>query len=212
MCRRNVADLRSSPPARVRKAMELLLDAFDYSCDLRVPLSEFALSVHSLRRHEVADIDIRWLISRGFVEYLGDDAFPQPGTLLPNLLQIVLSKPGVLYAQQLLEQEQRSVQDREVPEWDPLQRELRFANQLIKRFRVPAPNQECVLGAFQEDVWPLRIDDPIPPSHSIDPRRRLHDTIVALNRGQVRDGIRFRGDGTGTGICWHCDSTGLSRQ
>jgi hypothetical protein len=67
---------------------------------------------------------------------------------------------------------------------------------------VPAANQEVVLAALEEQGWPGRIDDPLPPSHNTDPRTRLHDTIKALNRNQVKRLPSFQGGGTGRGVIW----------
>lgn len=90
----------------------------------------------------------------------------------------------------------------EVPCWDPDRKELTFRGVLIKRFRLPSPNQETVLMAFQEDGWPVRIDDPLPPSYQTSTKSRLHDTIKNLNRHQKTPLIRFCGDGTGEGVRW----------
>jgi hypothetical protein len=88
------------------------------------------------------------------------------------------------------------------PRWDHQRRQLCMGAQLVKEFKLPSPNQETVLMAFEEESWPARIDDPLPPVAHLDPRRRLHDTIKALNRKQKRYLIRFRGDGSGEGIRW----------
>ncbi len=89
-----------------------------------------------------------------------------------------------------------------VPVWDRDRQELRLGKTIIKQFKVPAPNQELVLASFQEDAWPVRIDDPLPPNVEIDPKRRLHDTINSLNRNQKQNLIRFMGDGRGQGVRW----------
>ncbi|WP_146118485.1 hypothetical protein [Blastopirellula marina] len=81
-------------------------------------------------------------------------------------------------------------------------RKLLFDQQLVKRFKWPAVNQEMVLCAFQEEGWPERIDDPLPPQAEQDPKRRLADTIKCLNRKQENHLIHFHGDGTGQGIVW----------
>lgn len=91
---------------------------------------------------------------------------------------------------------------RHFPKWDSVRRELRMGGQVVKHFRVPAPNQERVLAAFEEESWPPRIDDPLPPEPELDPKRRLHATINSLNGRQKKRRIRFVGDGTGEGICW----------
>jgi hypothetical protein len=91
---------------------------------------------------------------------------------------------------------------RVVPHWDADLQELRVNGLIVKQFKVPAPNQEMVLAAFQEEGWPARIDDPLPPQADQDPKRRLHDTIVSLNRTHKHRLIRFMGDGSGEGVRW----------
>jgi hypothetical protein len=88
------------------------------------------------------------------------------------------------------------------PHWDRARFELRFGDSLVKRFRLPAPNQKRILAAFEEEHWPPRIDDPLPPHPEIDSKRRLHHTLIALNRNQKQRLIQFHGDGTGQGVCW----------
>ena len=53
------------------------------------------------------------------------------------------------------------------PEWDAMYRELRVGRCVIKVYKVPSPNQEAVLEAFQEEGWPHRIDDPLLPQEEI---------------------------------------------
>jgi hypothetical protein len=89
-----------------------------------------------------------------------------------------------------------------VPHWNADRRELCWGGHVVKQFASPAVNQETILGAFEEDGWPSRIDDPLPPHPGHDQKHRLHDTIKCLNRGQVNHLLRFRGDGTGEGILW----------
>ncbi|EMI16754.1 hypothetical protein RMSM_06318, partial [Rhodopirellula maiorica SM1] len=86
-----------------------------------------------------------------------------------------------------------------IPTWDPQRRQLRFNGVAVKEFRWTAHNQEAVLSAFQEEDWPARIDDPLPPHAEQDSKRRLSDTIKCLNRKQVNPILHFRGDGTGEG-------------
>jgi hypothetical protein len=89
-----------------------------------------------------------------------------------------------------------------VPKWDPDRRELRLGHQVVKQFRAPAMNQQTILAAFEEENWPPRIDDPLPPDPELEPKRRLHATINSLNGRQKNALIRFVGDGTGEGIRW----------
>jgi hypothetical protein len=88
------------------------------------------------------------------------------------------------------------------PLWDADLHRLTFAGKLVKEFKTPAPNQQLILGVFQEEGWPARIDDPLSPSPDLDPKRRLHETITGLNRHQKNRLLRFSGDGTGLGIRW----------
>ncbi len=90
----------------------------------------------------------------------------------------------------------------DAPRWDGLRRELLVDGQVVKRFRVPAPNQIAVLAAFQEEGGPPQVFDPLPPEGDQNPKRRLQETIKALNGHRLAPIIRFRGDGTGQGVLW----------
>ena len=89
-----------------------------------------------------------------------------------------------------------------LPFWNG--KELWFKDRVVKRFRRLAQNQQTVLAVFQEEGWPERIDNPIPANDICDAQSRLHDTIKSLNRNHIPDPspLRFRGDGTGTGVVW----------
>ena len=95
------------------------------------------------------------------------------------------------------------------PTWDRDRRELRVAGLVVKQFRLPSPNQERIIIAFEEESWRPRIDDPLPPCMDIVPQQRLHSTIKSLNRNQVHRLITFMGDGTGRGIRWELTSAAL---
>jgi len=88
------------------------------------------------------------------------------------------------------------------PVWDQQRRELRHDNQIVKRYRVPAPNQELILQAFQEEGWPHCIDDPLPPNKACDVKGRLLATIKSLNRNQIAALILFHGNGRGFQVYW----------
>jgi hypothetical protein len=91
----------------------------------------------------------------------------------------------------------------EAPIWDAARRRLSLAGRVVKQFRQPAVSQERILDAFQEDGWPPRIDDPLPPNGSTQtPQDRLHDAIKALNAHQLEAHIHFYRDGTGHGVGW----------
>jgi len=88
------------------------------------------------------------------------------------------------------------------PRWDAVRRELSLAGLIVKRFRVPARNQETILSVFEEEGWAEHIQDPLPVTHDIDAPTRLHDAINRLNRCQINPLLRFHGDGKGTGVFW----------
>ncbi len=88
------------------------------------------------------------------------------------------------------------------PMWDSDSRELRICGRIVKLFKWKAANQERVLAAFEEEGWPECIDDPLPPSENVNPKRRLHDTIKCLNRNQLCKLVRFHGNGNGEGVIW----------
>lgn len=89
-----------------------------------------------------------------------------------------------------------------IPIWDSDRRVLRYDGVVVKHFKWVAVNQQAILGAFEEDGWPPRIDDPLPPHGEQDSKRRLADTIKCLNRKQCHAVLHFRGDGTGEGVFW----------
>ena len=148
-----------------------------------------------LRERELDDLVALGLIKRrDRCEFEPDAAIPNPysltgpGAVVINRLSVTLG----------------SFLNRPIPRphWDASRRELRLGVTILKRFRRPAPNQELILTAFEEQDWPERIDDPLPHSRQVDPRHRLHETIKSLNQGLKSGVIHFGGDGTGKGVLW----------
>jgi hypothetical protein len=89
-----------------------------------------------------------------------------------------------------------------IPYWNQDKRVLYVGQQIVKQYRVPSPNQEAILRAFEEEGWPHHIDDPLRIQAEHEPKCRLHFTIHRLNQSQKPRLVRFFGDGTGEGICW----------
>jgi hypothetical protein len=89
-----------------------------------------------------------------------------------------------------------------LPNWDSERRLLSLNSQVIKQFKWKALNQEMILATFEEEGWPPRIDDPLPPKPNQNSKRRLSDTIKCLNRHQKNSLVHFRGDGTGEAVIW----------
>ena len=83
-----------------------------------------------------------------------------------------------------------------VPRWDAEMRNLWFGNDLIKRYRQRPGPQETVLEAFQKAGWPEAIADPLlhdSMKKALDPRRRLRDTILALNKNHKKTSVIYFG-------------------
>jgi hypothetical protein len=116
---------------------------------------------------------------------------------------VLLERLGELAPAVLLEaMRAAAVSTADIPHWDSRRRVLSVGGQTVKRYHVPAPNQEAVLDAFQREGWPDRIDDPLPFQAGRDSKNRQHFTINRLNQNQQQQLIRFFGDGTGEGVCW----------
>jgi hypothetical protein len=163
---------------------------------------------------------LRWLLGGGYVEH-GVEAtvpgarhrvFRPVGSLaLPEGACFVLTERGVGLARAVEERPPGEPEPASgapasspagTPHWDQELRELRCGELLVKEFRRPAPNQELILAAFEEEGWPPQIDDPLPRGLNRNARQRLHDAIIRLNRKQQHRLILFRGDGLGKGVRW----------
>jgi hypothetical protein len=85
------------------------------------------------------------------------------------------------------------------PYWNDETSELHWNGEVIRRIRNRKTGEELllILKAFEEEGWPHRIDSPISESPNV---RRLGDRLKSLNTGLSQ--IRFRADGSGTGIVW----------
>jgi hypothetical protein len=214
---------------RLELALVMMREAYDYALRLQRPVWDFAVEIASLRRHGLSNSDLRWLVCRGILDHRAEvDApdrenriFLHTGSLtFKKRTCFVLTKLGVEIADGI---DDRHAADDPlslgpdgaadtallasscppmVPEWDRERQELRVNGELVKQFKVPAPNQELILAAFQEEGWPPRIDDPLPPHVEQNRKRRLRDTISALNRCQKRRLIHFIADGHGEGTRW----------
>jgi hypothetical protein len=205
----------SAPFQRSHLALQLLYDACVYAQQLDRVYWDFAEEIDSLRQHGLTNGDLRWLVCNGFVEHgreitqrgqEGRKFHRDSGLYFSSETCFVLTEQGASYASRCLnapvDDSDNDPNESRIPVWDRDRQELRVGLAIVKQFKVPARNQETILAAFQEEDWPVFIDDPLPMHPEIDPKRRLHDTINSLNRNQKSDVIRFRGNGSGQGIRW----------
>jgi hypothetical protein len=208
---------------KLRAAFAVLLEAFDYAVDTRSDYWEFAVSIGHFHELGLNETDLRWFVRKMYVHHArevtvqgvnGREFRPTGDLTFCKRTCFVLTDSGVSMARLLLEKATEDTQcdplsaSKEsrfgtlVPVWNANTRELRIDGKVVKRFKWYAMNQEIVLSSFQEEGWPLRIDDPLPPQPEQDSKRRLSDTIKCLNRKQINELIHFRGDGTGEGVVW----------
>ncbi|HET6884404.1 MAG TPA: hypothetical protein VFI31_29900 [Pirellulales bacterium] len=218
-------------PARLAHAIALLLESYNYAQDVGCSVWEFALEIDAFEALGLTASDWRWLCYKGFVDHAQERtrfdekerSFRHRGVLrLTCRTCFILTNAGEQFARQLLTHGAAPSAPVNLPEvcsterlkcdlngtsqtaptWDRDRQQLRLGGAIVKEFKLPAPNQETILAAFQEENWPPRIDDPLSPHGEVDPKRRLHDTITSLNRNQKQPLIRFLGDGSGQGVRW----------
>jgi hypothetical protein len=201
------------------RAAALLLEAHRLALDLGCDPWEFAVEIGELRATGLTNNALRWLLHKGYVRHAAE-VYDQgiqgrtfrsaDGLCFDAAICFMLTEAGLSFAEaRVVSSSARPAEYSSpgpargiLPVWDPDRQELRVGGTVVKRFKVPAPNQEIVLASFQEEGWPVRIDDPLPPMAGLEPKRRLHETITSLNRNHKRRLIHFHGDGSGQGVLW----------
>jgi hypothetical protein len=133
-----------------------------------------------------------------------------PQVTLSALAAVAADTPALATARRAAYEAKRPAAPALNPHWNVTRRELSLGGRIVKRFRVPARNQERILSVFEEAGWAEHIQDPLPATYDIDAPTRLHDAINRLNRCQINPLLRFRGDGRGTGVLWELRQPNLS--
>jgi len=230
------------PENRASTALRHLAEAAGFARELGRDPWDFAVEIQTFRALGLTNNDFRWLVCKGLVAHqqevteVGDThrVFQSDRALsFSEKTCFVLSPAGLAYigtglslfeppalngvheAADLSPLASRNGNGKDstlVPKWDRERQELRVGNLVVKQFKVPALNQERILAAFEEEGWPVVIDDPLPPHPEQDPKRRLHDTIISLNRNQKHPLIHFLGNGNGQGIRWRLSPGQNARQ
>ena len=200
-------------PRKIRRVMRLLRDASRYVEQAHADNWDFAVEIGDLLDAGANKSDLRWLLSQGFIRS-AQETTPEGATKrqfegwnsvrFDDATCFVATPDGLTFYEKHRGDVVRPAKTVAVlrPVWDCDRRELRVSGKLVKLFRRPSCNQERILQIFQEDGWPFRIDDPLPPKKDQDSKRRLRETIRGLNCHQENRLIRFSGDGTGEGVCW----------
>jgi hypothetical protein len=208
---------------RLGGVLALLRESLETARALRQDAWEFALEINQLHAAGATNTDLRWLLCMGYAAHALERsgagskqrlfrrqvslAFSERSCFIltdeglqASVRQDAAGGPAKNGRAGCLEDTPDS--DRLSPLWDARVRQLRWHGRVVKQFRRPAPNQEAILAALEEEGWPPQIDDPLPQSPDLDSRARLHDAIKGLNRHQDHRLLVFRGDGTGEGVIW----------
>ncbi len=203
---------------RMLTALRDLRDGYEFASTLGREIWDFAVEIDDLTKRGLRSNDLRWLIFKGWVAHAHEQTllstdrrcFIAGGpSRFDNSSCFVLTSAGAEALERRLgslseplDAPSEPTLEVVVPRWDQQRQELRLAQFLIKRFKVPAHTQGTILCAFEEENWPPRIDDPLPGHPEQDRKRRLHNAINALNRNQIHPMVRFLGDGRGLGVRW----------
>ena len=209
---------KTDPLAHAKAAREELVSSWDCARDIGSDPWEFAVEIGDLMALGLGRSGLRWLVRKGYAEHArevirsGDSlrrfqpelslAFTKRTCFIltdagHSLLAAEESAPAVLRLH-----EKPVAVAAAVPHWDQRMRTLSLGDQIVKRFKVLAGNQEVVLSVFEEEGWTQVIDSPLPPDTEAYPETRLRDTIRRLNSSQENRLLRFYGDGTGCHILW----------
>jgi len=221
----------------LRAGLALLWRAYICAQATGANMWDFALRAGRLYEAGMTSSDLRWMIAKGFAEH--DQETPRYGDTRRSFRRsngyffnqqtcLILTPSGAALAEHVLGETVRWAQALSAPasrktaafagapaafalkpRWNAIRRELFLAGQIVKRFRVPARNQETILSVFEEEGWAEHIHDPLPATHDIDAPTRLHDAINRLNGCQINPLLRFHGDGKGTGVFWELSQPDL---
>ena len=204
----------------LRAAFALLQHALDCARDAQAPPWDFALEIEQLFAAGLTITDLRWMVVKGLVEHADETSVhgeehrsftPSRGlTFLPTTCVMLTAKGAALAARgnEVPPGEnpgtngKPAAETRIKPRWDAARRALSLGNRTIKQFHVPAPNQEQVLSAFEDDGWPESIDDPLADEFDIEPKTRLNNVVYRLNNKQRAALIRFHVNGQGRSVHW----------
>jgi hypothetical protein len=201
----------------------MLYEAAIYAADVDRSRWDFGLELDFLTDAGLSPSDLRWLMCNGYVEHAkevkSNDSrsrkFDSNSHSFTRTSCFVLTDAGHSLVHQLLSgnveeacpdpttmlSSSESMHTAMKPFWDRDRQELRVGSQIVKRFVVPAPSQEIILAAFQEDDWPECIHDPLPQREPAEAPDKLQDAIHSLNQNQRSELIRFFADDE-KGICW----------
>ena len=219
------------PSGNIIVALNALAESHALACNAACSIWDFAVELSELNQLRVSRNALRWLLNRQLASHAYETTprnaaqrtfFATSAVSIRRRSCFVITQEGhslLLKAESsargagvpVLTQGASPFRHRRMrkgsgqwtmPQYDATRAELIVDGEVVKRFRRVARNQQTVLQAFEELQWTARIDDPLPPSGEVSVRRRLSETIRALNSHQLTSVVRFQGDGTGEGVRW----------
>src|SRR5262249_41460473 len=114
---------------------------------------------------------------------------------------VVLTASGAAWVRKVTQPSRRRPATRaRIPSYDG--REWSVGSVVVKHFGRPAPSQDWLLRAFQQQNWQRCIDIPPLPESKSNRKRFLHNTIENLHRDQLHPLIHFYIDVSGRRVCW----------
>jgi hypothetical protein len=154
----------------LRAAFEQAVDALAYARASDRDAWEYAIEMDSLVKVGLTVGDLRWMVTQGYLQHAVEVTSVSDSQrrflggqnlAFPRQTCFVLSAAGELFAASLSDNRQilslaemdRSSPGKRAtlqPQWDRVSRMLTLGDQLVKRYRVPSPTQELILGVFQE--------------------------------------------------------------
>ncbi len=181
---------------RLASTLALLQEALNDAQKTDTDPWQFAVTEAELLDVGMRLTDLRWLVAVGVLDHAAEIRCRSgPKRVFRRVSSLafakgscfVLSTTGMQFLNErpsmMAQTEEIAVlSGRDLPHWDGELRVLMIHGLVVKRFRTPASSQELILATFQEDGWPLRIDDPLRdcPIRVVGVRRMVHaSTIVS---------------------------------
>lgn len=207
--------LSKSQQDNLRTVINFLRDAATYADDVSASQWEFASQIQQIRQLGALDGELRWLIKNGYAAHRVETTkstsiartFKQCRALsFTEQSCFVITSSGQDFAAACSSttpfHNGNRINGEATPHWNSQSRELWFGESLIKRFHVPAPNQQLILDSFEAESWPDELPNPFDKGRMSVRKQRLRTAIQTLNRNHHKAKIRFSGNGRGTGIRW----------
>ena len=206
--------------------LRLLLEAFDSAGDASPDPWQFAVEIQLLHDAGMSVTNLRWVIEQGYARHAfdftlaGDErrSFRELQTMkFAGNSTFMLSAAGAEFARSNCLDPTPTVPNNPgatssnadggltasapKPHWDRSSRRVILEGSTIIELHRAAENLEAALDAFEKSGWAFQIPDPLANKPG-NRKRRLHNTINALNRCQTVQRIHYSSADGGRAIRW----------